>query len=95
MMYMFEFKTFILLLQMQTGAPGTHQLRNTLRSVKAVLRGLNLVPFRTRREVKTGTRTVTRMMRIFKTVSSWAHHTGFNKSASVVLGRSRGGVTVG
>lgn len=93
---MLEFQTCINLLQMQTGAHGVHQLRNTLKRVKTVLKELNWIPVRTRREIKTGTRIETRMMRICATVNSWAHHTGFSKSASVVvLGRSRDRVTVG
>jgi hypothetical protein len=86
----------IYLLQIQTGALGVHQLKNTLKRVKTVPKELNLVPVRTRREIRTGTRTETRTMRICRTVNVWAHHTGFNKSASVVvLGRSRDRVTVG
>jgi hypothetical protein len=81
---------------MQTGALGVPQLRNTLRKVKTVLKELNLVPVRTRREIKTRTRIETRTMKICTTVNGWAHHTGFSKSASVVvLGRSRDRVTVG
>jgi hypothetical protein len=62
-----------------------------------MLKKLNLLPVRTRREKKTGTRirtrTETTRMRICATVNAWAHHTGFNKSTSVVvLGSSRGGM---
>jgi hypothetical protein len=88
------------LLQTQTGAHGVPQLRNGPRRKTNILKELNLVPVRTRREMKTGTRIRTRTeitrMRTCRTASVWAHHTGFNRSTSaVVLGSSRGGMTLG
>lgn len=64
-----------------------------------MVKELNSIPVRTSREMRIGTmirtRTQTTRMKICATVNVWAHHIGFNKSTSVVVHGSRGGMTLG